>query len=94
MHAQATIETAHANNRRRTEIISINRSRRMRGMEPLPVPAKITLTGFEVYVDGDYEFFLTTDNADEAMTEALEYQRIGQLEPGKVTLKKAPINGF
>lgn len=94
MYTQEDIKRASEANYRRTQIIADNRSRRMRGMEPHAVPAKIVLTGFEVYIGGDYSCFIPTDDESEALQEVNEAQAAGQVEAGQIKLKKTKLNGF
>lgn len=74
----------------RRKIISENRSRRMR-KPPLPsleVPAKpIPPMGYEVYRNGEYEYFDQEDNLDAVIERAEEW--FGHV--GKITVRRVPL---
>lgn len=76
--------------RKRQEIISENRSRRMRkpSLPPLEVPLKpIPPMGYEVYRNGEYEYFDREDNLDAVIERAKEW--FGHV--GKITVRRVPL---
>ena len=68
----------------RSEVIRINRSRRMRGLSPIPVPPKPEKKfGYEVIVDGTFEGFEPCDD------KRLVIERVEQIFKGKrITLRR------
>jgi len=73
----------------RRNMISINRSRRMKGQPPLPVPEMPEAPfGFEVYVDNTFEGFINTQDQNEALQQAVEATG---MPAEKITLRKKAI---
>lgn len=82
----ATMDDYSKLRRDRDEIISRNRSRRMKGQPPLSVPPKPEQPmGFDIYIDGDWEGFFPKDDKGEAIAEGQEHAN-----GGKVTVKRRP----
>ncbi|TET21430.1 MAG: hypothetical protein E3J71_09485 [Candidatus Stahlbacteria bacterium] len=74
----------------RQEIISENRSRRMRkpSLPPLEVPpVPIPPMGYEIYRDGEYEYFDREDDLDAVIEHAEEW--FGHI--GKITARRVPL---
>ena len=72
--------------RDRDEIISRNRSRRMKGRPSLPVPPKPEPPmGYEIYIDSEWAGFFPRDDKDEAIAEGRDHA-----DGGKVTVKRRP----
>ena len=46
--------------------------------------------GYEIYIDGDYEYYDPTSNYNDAISKAIDHQTFGDLPQGKVTLKETP----
>ena len=84
--AAATMDDYSKLRRDRDEIISLNRSRRMKGKPPLPVPPKPEQPmGFDIYIGGEWEGFFPQDDRGEAIAEGQEHAN-----GGKVTVKRRP----
>lgn len=73
----------------RQQVISENRSRRIRGLAPLPVPPRVKQPmGFEVTEKetGDYVGFIATEDLEAALDELRQHE----IDPETVRLERKP----